>query len=45
MASGTFTDKIYHTNTSNIKLNYIAKSINILADNMQNTIGKYNFPK
>ena len=40
MASGTFTDKIYHTNTSNIKLNYIAKSINILADNMQNTIGK-----
>ncbi|PUE63555.1 chemotaxis protein [Arcobacter caeni] len=40
MATGTFTDKIYHTNTSNIKLNYIAKTINILADNMQNTIGQ-----
>ena len=40
MAAGTFTDKIYHTNTSNIKLNYIAKSINILADNMKDTISQ-----
>ncbi|WP_419764355.1 MAG: methyl-accepting chemotaxis protein [Arcobacter sp.] len=31
---GNFKDKIYHTDTSNPKLNYIAKTINSLVDNL-----------
>ena len=34
MANGKFDDKIYHTNTSNMKLNYIAKTINDLVDHL-----------
>ncbi|MBP9490599.1 MAG: chemotaxis protein [Aliarcobacter sp.] len=36
--SGNFSDKIYHNKTSNKKLNYIANTINSLADNMNNSI-------
>ncbi len=32
--NGDFSDKIYHTNTSNFKLNYIAKTINSLVDHI-----------
>ena len=35
IASGDFDDKIYHTNTSNHKLNYIAKTINELVVNLK----------
>ena len=32
--NGNFSDKVYHTNTSNYKLNYIAKTINELVDHI-----------
>lgn len=34
--NGVFTDKIYYTDTSNLKLNYIAKTINALITTLQN---------
>ncbi|MFW2352196.1 methyl-accepting chemotaxis protein [Aliarcobacter butzleri] len=36
--NGLIGDKIFHVNTSNEKLNYIAKTINILVDNLKNVI-------
>ena len=38
MMIGNFSDKVYHTDTSNTKLNYIAKTINSLNDNLKNNI-------
>ena len=38
IAIGDFDDKIYHTNTSNEKLNYIANTFNSLVDNLKFTI-------
>ena len=38
--AGNFNDKIHHTNTSNSKLNYIANTINLLVDNLKNSIGQ-----
>lgn len=35
IVNGDFSDKIHHTNTSNSKLNYIAKTINFLVENLQ----------
>ena len=35
IAIGDFDDKIYHTNTSNHKLNYISKTINELVTNLK----------
>jgi methyl-accepting chemotaxis protein len=35
IALGDFDDKIYHLNTSNIKLNYVSKTVNILVDNLK----------
>ncbi len=35
IANGDFDDKIYHTNTSNHKLNYISKAINDLVTNLR----------
>jgi len=35
MIHGDFTEKIYHTKTSNFKLNYIANTINHLMDNLR----------
>ncbi len=38
LADGNINDKIYHTNTSNEKLNYIANTFNSLVDNLKFTI-------
>ena len=38
--AGNFSDKIHHTNTSNSKLNYIAKTINLLVDNLKSSISQ-----
>ena len=38
LADGNINDKIYHTNTSNEKLNYIANTFNALVDNLKFTI-------
>ena len=38
--AGNFNDKIHHINTSNSKLNYIANTINLLVDNLKNSIGQ-----
>ena len=38
--AGNFNDKIHHTNTSNSKLNYIANTINLLVDNLKNSVGQ-----
>ncbi|RZV18418.1 methyl-accepting chemotaxis protein [Aliarcobacter butzleri] len=38
ITNGLIGDKIFHVNTSNEKLNYIAKTINILVDNLKNVI-------
>lgn len=38
IAAGNFKDKIYHTNTSNNKLNYIAKTINSLSEGLKNHV-------
>ena len=38
--NGLIGDKIYHCNTSNVKLNYIAKTINSLVDNLKNDINQ-----
>jgi methyl-accepting chemotaxis protein len=35
LAKGNFNDKIHHINTSNLKLNYVAKTINALVDNLK----------
>jgi methyl-accepting chemotaxis protein len=40
MMEGDFTDVIHHTNTSNIKLNYIAKTINILNYSLRSNLSK-----
>jgi methyl-accepting chemotaxis protein len=40
MMEGNFTDKIYHVNTSNSKLNYIAKTINSLNYSLKNNIAQ-----
>jgi methyl-accepting chemotaxis protein len=40
MMEGNFTDKIYHVNTSNSKLNYIAKTINSLNYSLKNNISQ-----
>ena len=40
IGNGLIGDKIFHTETSNTKLNYIAKTINILVDNLKNTINE-----
>jgi methyl-accepting chemotaxis protein len=40
MMQGNFTDIISHTNTSNIKLNYIAKTINSLNYSLRNNIAQ-----
>jgi len=37
VVQGDFSDKIHHTDTSNLKLNYIAKTINSLVDNLKRT--------
>jgi methyl-accepting chemotaxis protein len=49
MMNGNFSDLIYHTNTSNIKLNYISNTINssntMIKDNIKkivNILGEYN---
>ncbi len=39
LSDGFIEDKIYFTKTSNNKLNYIAKTINYLVDNLQKIIG------
>jgi methyl-accepting chemotaxis protein len=39
LSDGFIEDKIYYTNTSNKKLNYIAKTINNLVDNLNQMIG------
>jgi len=39
LSDGYIEDKIYYTNTSNKKLNYIAKTINNLVDNLNKMIG------
>ncbi len=36
--NGIMDDKIYHINTSNLKLNYIAKTLNILVESLKNDI-------
>ena len=38
ITNGLIGDKFFHVNTSNEKLNYIAKTINILVDNLKNVI-------
>ena len=38
LADGNINDKIFHTNTENRKLNYIANTFNALIDNLNNTI-------
>jgi methyl-accepting chemotaxis protein len=38
LSDGNINDKIYHTNTSNKKLNYIANTFNSLVDNLKFTI-------
>ena len=38
--AGNFSDKIHHTKTSNSKLNYIAKTINLLVDNLKSSISQ-----
>ena len=38
ISDGNINDKIYHTNTSNEKLNYIANTFNSLVDNLKFTI-------
>ena len=38
--NGLIGDKIYHNNTSNMKLNYIANTINSLVDNLKNNINQ-----
>jgi methyl-accepting chemotaxis protein len=35
IAKGNFEDRIHHLNTSNNRLNYVAKTINILVDNLK----------
>jgi methyl-accepting chemotaxis protein len=35
IANGNFDDRIHHLNTSNNRLNYVAKRINVLADNLK----------
>ena len=40
IGNGLIGDKIYHVNTSNFKLNYIARTINSLVDNLDNTINQ-----
>ncbi|MEA3353911.1 MAG: methyl-accepting chemotaxis protein, partial [Campylobacterota bacterium] len=40
IAMGYIGDKIYHSNTSNDKLNYISKTINSLVDNLQSHFTK-----
>ena len=35
IANGNFDDRIHHLNTSNNRLNYVAKTINILVDNLK----------
>ena len=39
LANGQISDKIYHTNTSNKKLNYIAKTINELVNSLHTILG------
>ena len=53
IGNGLIGDKIFHTDTSNIKLNYIAKTINLLVDSLKlsmeqiikilNEYSKYNY--
>ena len=38
IADGNINDKVYHTNTSNKKLNYIAKTFNTLIENLKFTV-------
>jgi methyl-accepting chemotaxis protein len=38
IGNGLIGDKIYYTNTSNFKLNYIAKTINSLVDTLKNNV-------
>ncbi len=38
--NGLIGDKIFYTDTSNMKLNYIAKTINMLVDNLKNNINQ-----
>jgi methyl-accepting chemotaxis protein len=38
IGNGLIKDKIYHTNTSNVKLNYIAKTTNTLVDSLKITV-------
>ncbi|MCT7615276.1 methyl-accepting chemotaxis protein [Aliarcobacter butzleri] len=38
IGNGLIGDNIYHINTSNVKLNYIARTINSLVDSLNNTI-------
>lgn len=40
IGNGLIGDKIFHTETSNTKLNYIAKTINTLVDNLKFTINE-----
>ena len=42
IANGIMNDKIYHTNTSNKKLNYIANTINTLVDRIRETTHQIN---
>ena len=39
LASGKIADKIYHTNISNKKLNYISKTVNNLVESLKNILG------
>ncbi|WP_368030766.1 methyl-accepting chemotaxis protein [Arcobacter sp. s6] len=39
IANGNISDKIYHLNTSNKKLNYIGKTINNLVDGLKSILG------
>jgi methyl-accepting chemotaxis protein len=39
LSDGLVEDKIYYTNTSNKKLNYIAKTVNELVDNLHGIVG------
>ena len=38
ICKGLIGDKIYHVNTSNVKLNYIVKTINTLVENLKNNM-------
>jgi methyl-accepting chemotaxis protein len=39
LSNGFISDKVYHTNTSNKKLNYIAKTVNELVDSLRLILG------